>query len=804
MSRRGLCLSLIALAAACGGDGGAGEAPGDVAPETPGDRDPGTPSREIDPRAPFLAWEPPPAESPVPGSVRIGYAHVRVEVVGDIARTTVTEVMVNDGEAPVEAGFSFPLPGDATVTGFAHFLDGERIDAAAAERSAARATYERAAARGERAALAEEDGPRFTIELAPIPARGHRRVELSYTQTLTGFGGERAYVLPSARYADNPPTSLDLEVHVRGGNAVRAVGAPNHPDARVVRLAEDQVRVYLSRTREPLAPDFMARWSEPVDDIELVARAVRTDPSSPAYLELRAALHRDPRPAEREPRDVVIVVDASLSMVGEPIARARDIATGVAEALDERDTLSLITFADAVTAVDPAAATSDHRRRIVEQIAGIRARGYSNLAAALDEAADRLRDRPRGLLVLLTDAQPTVGEGVQGDLPASAAADFAAARVVLAHFNYPGRTAAVARLFSGAAVHYVPDGDAGDEIAGELVRLAVAPILDDLVLEIVGDDADARHGAIPTRLAEGEQVRVVSRAAGPEVALRLRGSLRGSPVERSLVVAIPAAPGDDGDGGLPVEWARLRARDLEHRFADSRDQALADEVRSLGTTYGLATRFTSFVATDSLSPDRIRPGDPEIRVRGAGGAESVPSARVGPPAGPDSVHAVLPWGEIVDLGWEANEEVWLGRFLVPRATPEGLYRVRIFVEEQGRTALRSTLLYRVDATAPTFTLESRYRDGEVAISAHPERAVFDRNASGDTLRLDRVDVRRVVVSVGGREVELAHSQAQLWSARIPIELPPGTHRLVLVATDYAANSSVTVEELVVPGAEGGR
>src|SRR2546430_7833805 len=42
-----------------------------------------------------------------------------------------------------------------------------------------------------RSSLGEQDGRTFAMKLAPVPARGSRRVELAYTQSVHSLGGER-------------------------------------------------------------------------------------------------------------------------------------------------------------------------------------------------------------------------------------------------------------------------------------------------------------------------------------------------------------------------------------------------------------------------------------------------------------------------------------------------------------------------------------------------------------------------------------------------------------------------------------
>src|SRR5690606_37078709 len=91
MMRRAVILSM-ALACACGGERETGD---ELAAED-----------TLRPLEPFVAAEPPLADAPADAApLRRAYAHVSVEVDGLIARTTVTEVLVNDLESPAEASF---------------------------------------------------------------------------------------------------------------------------------------------------------------------------------------------------------------------------------------------------------------------------------------------------------------------------------------------------------------------------------------------------------------------------------------------------------------------------------------------------------------------------------------------------------------------------------------------------------------------------------------------------------------------------------------------------------------------------
>jgi Ca-activated chloride channel family protein len=719
------------------------------------------------------------------GLLRDAYTHVQVTVDGDVARTVVTQVFVNDLPSPAEATYGFPLPADATVTGFAAFSDGKRVEARVTDRDAAARAYDKAAEAGEKASLAEHEAEnRFRIKLASIPAHGTRRVELAYAQTLSALGGERNYVFPAG--GDGAvPTLLDLDVTLVGQRRILSTSALNHPDARIEAGAS--VTAHLARTHEGLGHDFALRWQEESLPLDLAARAVRVQPDQPAYVEARLAFNQDPTPLLRQPIDALMIIDTSMSMAGEPLARAQELAQRVLAGLGPADRLNLVTFDSSVTTLygrlEPAdRAHTDGMRSAIERL---RAHGRSNLEAALDEAAQLLKDSPRPLLVLMTDGQPTVGEL---DAPAATRDDFRRARVVVAHFNYPSRKSLLERLFPSVTVDYVPDGAAGADAVERLTRLAVAPTIEGLRLELYG--AARVEGTVPARLAVGESVRLMARAES-DVTVRLSGTLHDRPFSIEQRVPVPASPDGRGDRGLPVEWARLRVRGLESRLdaggPPAEQRAWADEIRALGKEYGLMTRYTSFVVADSLSPDRIKPGDPEIRIHA--------------PRSATAVRAMLPWGELVECVWQEDEQLWLGRFLVPRGTADGLYRVRVFVDEQGVTLLRGTLFFLVDAKPPTFTLTREGqgpvgRGDRIMLTARVKDGVFDR--SRDVIVRDRIDLKKIVVTVGDRELPLARvGDSDAWQAEVEIDLPPGRHRLKLTTVDFALNASETSLELEV-------
>jgi hypothetical protein len=173
------------------------------------------------------------------------------------------------------------------------------------------------------------------------------------------------------------------------------------------------------------------------------------------------------------------------------------------------------------------------------------------------------------------------------------------------------------------------------------------------------------------------------------------------------------------------------------------------------------------------------PGDPELRVHAPRSAEAV--------------FALLPWGETVHCSYSEDEQLWLGRFLVPRSLRDELYRVRVFVSRQGLTQLRTSLFVRVDSRPPQFAL-ALGADG-LSLVATPIRDVFD--VSHDSVRPDLADVRSVLVRIAdGPELAL-HQEGEVWLAKLTEPLAPGVHTARLVASDFASNNAESEARLEV-------
>ncbi len=168
---------------------------------------------------------------------------VRAEIVGRIAVTTFDLVFRNPNERQLEGTFEFPLLDGQQVTGFGLDIDGKLRAAVPVEKDKGRIVFEEIERRRVDPGLLEKTaGNNYRARVYPIPARGTRRVAITYQENLGGAAGA-TYRLPLDFRA--PVRNFDLLVEMPAGAAdVKArttlpLQLPAWEDARALHLARN-------------------------------------------------------------------------------------------------------------------------------------------------------------------------------------------------------------------------------------------------------------------------------------------------------------------------------------------------------------------------------------------------------------------------------------------------------------------------------------------------------------------------------------------------------------------------------------
>lgn len=548
-----------------------------------------------------------------------------IRVTGPIARTTLVQEFRNPGSEWVEALYAFPLPEDAAVDHL-RMVVGERIIIGEIqEREQARATYAEARAAGQKAALVEQQRPNlFTTAVANIPPAGRVRIEIEYQQQLRWRDGEFSLRFPLAITPRYSPTAAPQEQHfdlengwsllpgelpnaadlsgrvqipakirldIRPGFAVDHVSSPSHPiiqrqqDGRItVQLADGPVRADRDfriawRPRpgaEPQAAFFTETTAQ--GDFGLL---LLTPPQRPARLSLA--------------RELILVIDTSGSMGGEPIRAAREALLRALDSLRPGDRFNLIQFNSGSEALfrAPVAADPGHLEQARRYVRRLDAGGGTNMQPALQRALAKDHDIDSGVLrqiVFVTDGA-VANEAQLFGLIHQKLGDDRLFTVGIGSAPNTWFMSEAARAGRGSYTTIARVAEVEQRMEA-LFRMLESPVLTSLQLDLP-EARESLPDPIPDLYA-GEPIQLVMRLDGPPAQARLRGRLGQQPWSAQLDLA-----GAADQAGIGVLWARQKIAHYQRQGTRGMDAgALRERILALALDHHLVSPYTSLVAVD--------------------------------------------------------------------------------------------------------------------------------------------------------------------------------------------------------------
>ena len=131
------------------------------------------------------------------GSLRMSELKINVEVLGNIARTTMEMNFENKTNRILEGELNFPLGEGQTVTRFAMDVNGKMREGVVVEKEKGQHVFEAIVRKNIDPGLLEKTkGNNFKVRVYPIPAKGNKRLIIAYEQELIGTAKGNLYLLP--------------------------------------------------------------------------------------------------------------------------------------------------------------------------------------------------------------------------------------------------------------------------------------------------------------------------------------------------------------------------------------------------------------------------------------------------------------------------------------------------------------------------------------------------------------------------------------------------------------------------------
>jgi Ca-activated chloride channel family protein len=751
-------------------------------------------------------------EKPDPAVLSLDEMTVNVLIDNQYARVRVTQIFGNRTDRIQEGRYVFLVPTTASVSDFALWDGDVRIPGVILEHRRAEEIYNDLALQLIDPGLLKQEGEggantAFTVQVAPIPAYGTKRLELEYTELLSVDNLESYFSFPfkPSEYGAQSVGHLEIRLQMTSRFAMTDLALisksfaltfiENSPQyksatfaANAIQLTEDFAFSYGLNVRGT-AFEFLAyRAPERITADELRdPRLAEREPDG--YFEAGAVFNEAGRsPGDTSPpppRSILVMLDTSLSMQFEKLDRAYEAAEGLLRSLTPQDTFNLMLFNDdlAVFSNSPVDARADQIERALAFIKSSYLSGGTDIGAALDRAATLAKAMParkERSIVMITDGNSTLAT--------------TRTKAIVDRFQKANDSGPRARLYV-----FGIGSDTNIRLLGELARASRGYFdwtreTDDLSFKLksfvskVGRDpidslklqnADAAnfYQVYPDYEAtayDGARLSFVGRYKRPGGAsLTVTGNEGGKPVRLSKQVELPER--DDSHPHVPRMWARARVDALLRLIAlNGETKEAIDEIIALSKKYKFVTPYTSFLAAPRslLRPRVIRPGDPVLKVRAD---ESI-----------IDVTAVFPFGLTKRMTYIKGDDVWETRFLAPSGMADGVYRCRlVLVDRQGR-AYQEQKSFVIDSRPPKLQASLNQ-----TVAHAGEDLLITVGADSDT----RVIAARIVGSLPVPVVWNAKAKANIGYLRIPAGMPSGSYAIQVTAEDFAHNASTV--ELVV-------
>lgn len=319
---------------------------------------------------------------------------VDVEIVGNIATTTFDMLFYNPNRRDLEGELSMPLSEGQEICRYALDVNGTLREGVLVEKVKARQAFEAVVRQNIDPGIVNlTKGNFFKTRIYPIPRKGHKRVVLALSETLTGDDDNLYYALPMEQARPIGTFSLEVRV-IKSENEEKSslgefdnVSFDNHNDAQVLSLKRKDF------TMEELLKFTIPRFGG--SDHQLFT----CEWAGEIYFYLNARPPKLSQTERQEPEKIAIYWDRSNSGTKRNLEKELGLLEDYLTSLPKLKQIALTVFG---TTVDPTLAFKGNIRDLLKHLRSLQYDGATRLdQLKFDEHSDEL--------LLFTDGINTIG-----------------------------------------------------------------------------------------------------------------------------------------------------------------------------------------------------------------------------------------------------------------------------------------------------------------------------------------------------------------------------------------------------------
>lgn len=534
-----------------------------------------------------------------PSWLTVDFHRVRATINDQLATTTIDLQFTNTGDGLAEGTFVFPLPDNAAVDRLTMFIDGEAFDAKILTAEEARGIYDEIVRQYRDPALLEYVGTQaIQANVFPIPPGESRRVQIDYSQLLPVENGlvEYVYPLTTTRVVEQ----LSLSVEVTGSTPIATVYSPSHQIA-VSREDETSFRAGFEAPTAVVADqDFTLYYGVANEDINVSLLTYKESAGADGYFLLLVQPPLEVDTEAVQPKDIILVIDQSGSMMGQKWTQAQAAAAYVLENLNPQDRFNVIVFSTGYRQYAAELQPADQAGDAVQWVNSLYAEGGTDINLALLTALEQVDVERPATILFMTDGLPSEGVTDRDSIIANVRAEAQPnARIFSFGVGDDVNTIlldSVAQSFGGATAYVRPTQRIDEEMASLYNKIS-SPVLSDVALDFGGVLTELQYPQELTDLFAGEQLILVGRyrTGAEDVTISLTGRTQGETVTYAFD-ELTFRENAGGEAFIARLWAQRRIGELlDEVRLNGEDPELVDSIVSLSIRFGIITPYTSFL-----------------------------------------------------------------------------------------------------------------------------------------------------------------------------------------------------------------
>lgn len=548
----------------------------------------------------------PPIPRPTAGLFELELQEIRISTNIDqgIATTSLEQVFFNPTRHQLQGMYLFPVPENANYQDFRMEINGVETKGELLEADKARQIFEEIVRKSLDPALLEYMGKdMLQVRIFPIQPQQKQTIRLTFRHLLPLENGIWEYDLPIGSRTNEAKAlqSLVADISIQTTKPLKNIFSPTH-QVDITRTAPNTARIGMEAEDAPLLSRFKLYFQEEDASVGATIHAFKEPGDRSGYFMLQFNPGVETK-LETVEKDITFVLDASGSMDGPKMDKAKEALHFCVQQLQPSDRFNIIRFSTVASSLfdrlEPANTTN--QEEAADYIQSLEAVGGTNIEEALSDALSlgASSERPY-FIIFLTDGKPTIGEiNTEQLLKNLQAKNTKNTRIFTFGIGTELNTQLLDKLTEAAKgyrTYVLPEEDIEVKVTDFYQKVAY-PVLTDLEVQINGKKLsieDLYPRSLPD-LFRGSTLTLLGRYEGAGSAtILLKGTQNGKLKAYEYELDFPDNATDHDF--VPGLWgARSVGYLLDQIRLNGENQELVDEVVRLSKKFGIITPYTSYL-----------------------------------------------------------------------------------------------------------------------------------------------------------------------------------------------------------------